>query len=129
MLKSLGLKRKIRLGPRARPILVALAASKALRGTTLDPFGRASVRKLERALRDEFIATLLAVAPQVDDGNYDAAVAVAELPDMVRGYEDLKVRRAAEYRTALSAALQAFRATTGGPAPSPTTHSTPKDPT
>jgi indolepyruvate ferredoxin oxidoreductase len=108
-LKSIGLKRKIRLGPRSRPIMVALAAAKPLRGTALDPFGRAHVRRLERELRDEFIATLLEIADRVDTNNYDAAVAIAALPDMVRGYEELKVQRAAEYRSALVPALDAFR--------------------
>jgi indolepyruvate ferredoxin oxidoreductase len=108
-LKSLGLKRKIRLGPQARPIMIALAAAKPLRGTAFDPFGRAHVRRLERELRDEFIAVLIEIADRVDASTYDAAVAIAGLPDMVRGYEDLKVRRAGEYRSALSPALDAFR--------------------
>ena len=38
------------------------------------------------------------------------AIAIAGLPDMVRGYEDLKLRRIAEYRQTLAEALAAFRA-------------------
>ena len=41
--------------------------------------------------------------------NLASAVRVASLPDMVRGYEDLKVRRIGEYRAELSDALVEFR--------------------
>jgi indolepyruvate ferredoxin oxidoreductase len=34
--------------------------------------------------------------------NLDAAVRVAELPDIVRGYEELKLERVAEFRRRLS---------------------------
>jgi indolepyruvate ferredoxin oxidoreductase len=30
------------------------------------------------------------------------AVAIAELPDMIRGYEEIKLRNVARYRTALA---------------------------
>jgi indolepyruvate ferredoxin oxidoreductase len=33
--------------------------------------------------------------------NVDAAVRVAELPDLVRGYEELKLERVAEFRSRL----------------------------
>jgi len=32
----------------------------------------------------------------------DTAIAIAELPDVVRGYEDLKLRRVAEFRERLA---------------------------
>ena len=39
-----------------------------------------------------------------------AAVELANLPDMVRGYEDIKLARVIEYRSALANALTAFNA-------------------
>ena len=41
----------------------------------------------------------------LDPARYDDAVALAELPDLVRGYEDLKLRRIAELRERLSEAV------------------------
>ena len=49
-LKALGRQHKIAFGPWMRPVLQTLARGKALRGTPLDPFGRAPIRQLERAL-------------------------------------------------------------------------------
>ena len=40
--------------------------------------------------------------------NLAEAVAVAALPDQVRGYESLKARRAADYRVEFSRRLEAF---------------------
>ena len=40
--------------------------------------------------------------------NLDAAVAVAELPDLVRGYEELKLERVAEFRRRLAADVPAI---------------------
>ena len=45
-----------------RPVLSTLAHGKALRGTPLDPFGSTEVRRLERALRDEYRAMVLRLA-------------------------------------------------------------------
>jgi indolepyruvate ferredoxin oxidoreductase len=115
-LKSIGLDRKIRLGPSARPIMKFLASAKRLRGTPIDPFGHAHVRRLERELREEFIATLAELTERIDEINYDLAVRIVELPDGVRGYEDLKVRRAAEYRVALAESMQALRRPGADPA-------------
>ena len=39
----------------------------------------------------------------------DEAVAIAGLPDRVRGYEDLKLRRIGEYRRELAERIQAQR--------------------
>src|SRR5262245_62057286 len=50
LLRALGLRRKIRLGPWFRHALRALRALRRLRGTALDPFGYAAVRREERRL-------------------------------------------------------------------------------
>ena len=42
------------------------------------------------------------------DFDLDAAVEIAELPDQVRGYEELKQRRAAAYRDELARRVDAF---------------------
>jgi indolepyruvate ferredoxin oxidoreductase len=43
-------------------------------------------------------------------GSSSEAVAIASLPDTVRGYEHLKLRRAAAYRTELATRLTQFEA-------------------
>ena len=110
-LSALGVNRKLRFGPRARPLFVALAKAKRVRGTRLDPFGRAELRRVERALIEEYETGLSAVCEALSSGrsfDVDAATFLAELPDQVRGFEDLKMRRAGEYRERFAAQLDAF---------------------
>jgi indolepyruvate ferredoxin oxidoreductase len=89
-------------------VLVALRAGRRLRGTPLDPFGLAKVRRTERALVGEYRSALLAAAAQLTPANHDRVVALAELPDIVRGYEELKLANVARYRQELDAATQAL---------------------
>ncbi len=108
MLKALGLKEKIEVGAWATPAVKALRAGKRLRGTRLDPFGRTELRRLERELPGEYVEALARVYPRLNAANLADAVALAWLPDHVRGYEDLKRRRIGEYRERLAAALAGF---------------------
>src|SRR5262249_43806766 len=54
LLRALGLKKKIRLGAWFTPAFRALSAMKRLRGTALDVFGYAPVRREERRLVEEY---------------------------------------------------------------------------
>jgi indolepyruvate ferredoxin oxidoreductase len=108
MLRTLGMKEKMKLGRRSRPMLVALARSKRLRGTVADPFRWAKVRRIERALIPEYERAIKPVAGRLTAENLDDAVALATLPDQVRGYEELKLRRATAYRTELTDRLNRF---------------------
>ena len=108
VLRALGWKKKIRFGAWFTPVLRALAALKGLRGTALDVFGYAEVRRVERQLIGEYrrmIETALgALGPQT----HDTAVALAELPDEIRGYEAIKldtVRRVRDKAAQLLARL------------------------
>jgi indolepyruvate ferredoxin oxidoreductase len=103
--RAAGVRRKTPFGEWSRPMFVALAAGKRLRGTRLDPFGRAEVRRLERELPVEYASAVEEIARRLTADNVDAAVEIASLPDMVRGYETLKLRRAEAYRTALTVRL------------------------
>jgi indolepyruvate ferredoxin oxidoreductase len=108
VLRALGLKRKIRLGRGAGPLFRALRAMRRLRGTPLDVFGYAEVRRVERRLiprYEELVGRALDALP----ARPDVALALCELPDMVRGYEHVKLRnverfeaRAAELLASLS---------------------------
>ena len=94
---------KLQLGPHFRPVLKALAVGKRLRGTPLDPFGMAKVRRIERALAAEYTGAVDRLADALDRGShdngaYETAVAVAESADLVRGYEDVKLASVERYR-------------------------------
>ncbi len=105
MLKALGMHNKIELPTKVGlPAMKALAQGKRLRGTRLDPFAKAEVRVLERALVEEFEAAMRRTLDRVQRDELDTAEAIriARLPMAVRGYEELKLKRAAEFRAALA---------------------------
>jgi indolepyruvate ferredoxin oxidoreductase len=99
----------MKLGPRTKPVLAALARSKRVRGTVADPFRWAAVRKLERAMIPEYEAAVRLLATRLTADNLAEAVAIASLPDQVRGYEHLKLDRATRYRHELATRLASFR--------------------
>jgi indolepyruvate ferredoxin oxidoreductase len=98
-LRSAGMKDKLKLGPQFRPVMVALAKGKRLRGTPLDPFGMAKVRRVERALAAEYGGVVDRLAAVLDASSYAQAVAVADAAEIVRGYEDIKLASVDRYRT------------------------------
>jgi indolepyruvate ferredoxin oxidoreductase len=110
MLRALGMKEKMALGPRSRPVLAALARAKRVRGTLADPFRWAEVRRVERAMIPEYERAIRRVAERLTTDNLPDAIELASLPDHVRGYEHLKLRRAATYRAELKELLKRFQA-------------------
>ena len=101
-LKAMGLKRKIRLGAWFRPAFVALRSARRLRGTAFDPFGYDRMRKLERSLLAEYEALVQDRLAGLRPDSLHSAVQLAELPDMIRGYEDVKLRNVERYRERLA---------------------------
>lgn len=109
-LRAMGMKKKISIGPKAMPAMKALARMKRLRGTPLDVFGYAHVRKVERELLAEYrelvdriTAELRRMGPVGRDATWhDLALALAGLPDMVRGYEHVKLDNVDRYREELN---------------------------
>ena len=102
VLRAMGRTKKIAFGPRSHGTLRALARMKRLRGTAADPFGRAHLRRVERELRDHYRELVLDLARNLDAGNIDRAVQIAELPDLVRGYEGVKLGNVERYVAALA---------------------------
>ncbi|MBB2991678.1 indolepyruvate ferredoxin oxidoreductase [Mycolicibacterium iranicum] len=101
MLRAMGRSKKIALGPASHVALRALAKGKRLRGTRFDPFGYAHVRRVERQLLTEYADIVTTLAGRLDHDNYDRAVDVARLPDIVRGYEAVKLGNVEAYRARL----------------------------
>ncbi|MFM8268120.1 MAG: indolepyruvate ferredoxin oxidoreductase family protein [Ilumatobacteraceae bacterium] len=112
LLRALGVQRKIRFGGWARPMFVALRSMRRLRGTPLDVFGFTRLRRLERQLPGEYITAVRRVLAHLDGSpeRLADAVAIASLPDRVRGYEHLKWERAAHYRAELARRVETFSA-------------------
>ncbi len=101
-LRSLGWRKKIHLGGWSTPAFWVLRSMRRVRGTPFDAFGWAHVRKVEREMIPEYIAAIDALLPLVDADSLAEVVAIASLPDKVRGYEQLKMERASAYREELS---------------------------
>ncbi|MEU0513005.1 indolepyruvate ferredoxin oxidoreductase family protein [Amycolatopsis sp. NPDC006125] len=97
VLRALGLNRNIALGPWAQPVLRLLRAGRRLRGTRFDLFGYARVRRVERQLISEY-RDAISKALRVAEANEPSLLELAELPDVVRGYEDIKLANVAVYR-------------------------------
>jgi len=103
ILRALGLKKKIKLGTWFDGAFRLLAALRGLRGTALDPFGRAKVRQVERALIGEYRSLIEKALADLSNGTYERAVKLANLPDLIRGYEDIKLRNVERFRAEVRA--------------------------
>ncbi len=102
--------RKMAFGPWMLKLMPLLAACKRLRGTRLDPFGYTFERRLERTLRDDFLAAARTVAELADPARFDQALALLSAPQAVRGFGHVKLRNADAYQHALATALKALSA-------------------
>ncbi|MZG16358.1 indolepyruvate ferredoxin oxidoreductase family protein [Streptomyces sp. SID5914] len=108
VLRALGMKSKLTLGPWFRPVLRTLVALRGLRGTPLDPFGPTRVRRVERALISEYRQTLERLIADLTPDNHAVAVQIAQLPDLIRGYEHIKLANVDHYRRESSRLLAEF---------------------
>ncbi|MFD2420184.1 indolepyruvate ferredoxin oxidoreductase family protein [Amycolatopsis pigmentata] len=103
VLRALGRRKKVSFGPRSHWALRGLAKLKGLRGTPFDVFGYAHVRRLERALVAHYREVVTELAEHLSPEGYERAVRIAGLPDLVRGYEGVKLANIAAYRESLVA--------------------------
>jgi len=103
ILRALGWTQKIKLGKWFALVFRLLVSLRRLRGTALDPFGYASVRRVERGLVGEYRALLEQALAGLSPETYDRAVRLASLPDLVRGYERLKLESVQRFRDAARA--------------------------
>ena len=106
VLRAMGLKRKISLGGFQRPALVALKALRRLRGTPFDLFGYAKVRRVERELIAQYRTLMETELDGLSPDTHERAVRLARLPDMIRGYEDVKLANIELYRAEVRAVLK-----------------------
>ncbi|MET7330152.1 indolepyruvate ferredoxin oxidoreductase family protein [Nonomuraea sp. NPDC005650] len=105
LFRAMGLKRKIKVRRSAGILFRGLRAARVLRGTTFDVFGLAHVRKVERELVIEYRDLMRTALAKLTPGSAGTVAELAGLPDLVRGYEDIKLARVAEFRDRAKAAL------------------------
>ena len=86
-----------------------LARFKGLRGGALDLFGKTEERRHERQLLDEYIKLLDEFTGKLNAANHAAAVALASVPDEIRGYGHVKEKSVAAAKTLQEQRLQTFR--------------------
>ena len=102
-------------GPWLLPAMKLLARFKFLRGTAFNPFGRSAERVQERELIADYermLAHILDTLEAPDAARHDAAVALARLPETIRGYGPVKERSVAQARARQKELLAAFNGQT-----------------
>ncbi len=100
---------KQKFGPWMLTAFKVLAKLKGLRGTALDPFGRTEERKMERALVTQYETSIEEVLQTLDAGNHAAAVDIARIPELIRGYGHVKARNVELAQSQWTEAIAAFR--------------------
>ena len=108
-LKAAGYDKKIAIPEKAgRAMFEGLLRTKRLRGTKVDPFGRTEERRIERQLIEEYESLIDTLVGRLSADNYEQAVRIAGLYDMVRGFDNVKLANVERYRTALAEALRDY---------------------
>ena len=112
--KLTGEPKKMTFGPWIFPLFRLLAKFKFLRGTAFDPFGYTLERRRERALVREYEMMLEEVLARLSRENHHIAVALAAIPEKIRGFGHVKMRHLKAAKAEEAALLEQLRT---GPAP------------
>ncbi len=105
---------KTTFGPWMMNAFALLAKLKRLRGTAFDPFGRTEERRTERRLIGEYEGLIDYLAARLNPGNHAVAVALAGLPEKIRGYGHVKERHLVAVEKERAELLARFDAPTAG---------------
>lgn len=101
---------KQQFGPWMMKAFGLLAKMKSLRGTAFDIFGYTEERKMERALPLEYVRTISRLLPLLSEENLGQALAIASIPEDIRGYGHVKERHLLAAKTKEASLLAAFNA-------------------
>ena len=104
-----GVPRKMSFGPWMMRAFGVLAKFKFLRGTALDPFGYTQERTTERKLIADYEALLDELMTKLTPANHPLAVALAAIPEKIRGYGHVKARHLTAAKADEAALLEQFR--------------------
>jgi indolepyruvate ferredoxin oxidoreductase len=97
-------------GPWMRTAFGFLAKLKGLRGGALDFFGKTEERRMERALIDEYRASIDELLKTLNAGNRALAVEIARIPEEIRGFGHVKERHLLAARPKWAALMARWRA-------------------
>ena len=100
--------KKIRFGPWLLPAMKFMARLKFLRGTAFNPFGRIPERVQERELIADYERTIEHILQKLTDATLDTAIALASVPDGIRGYGPVKEKSIRLARKAQADLLEVF---------------------
>ena len=75
-----------------------LAKGKALRGTRFDVFGYSAERRMERALIAEYRDMIMQLLPNLQNTAWDELIALASLPQTIRGFGHVKEQAIQTYQ-------------------------------
>jgi indolepyruvate ferredoxin oxidoreductase len=110
-----GRPRKRRFGQWMLRVFGVLARLRGLRGTPFDPFGYSADRRLERQLIRAYEARVEELLGKISAENHSLALAIASIPDGIRGFGHVKRAHVEAAREKEAELLQAMSA---GHAPS-----------
>jgi len=108
LLRSLGLQRKLTFGRWFVPVFRGLRSARFLRGTPLDIFGYAAIRRLERALPAEYLGLVDQALERLTSETVAQVVEIADLADEIRGYEQIKLAGVSAFRERAQTLLTAL---------------------
>ncbi len=100
-----GLPRKLSFGPWMMGAFALLAKLKGLRGTVFDPFGHTRERRTERKLIADYETLLNELLTRLTPENHALCVALAAIPDRIRGFGHVKERHLAAAKAEEAALL------------------------
>jgi len=108
--KLTGEPKKMAFGPWMLTAFRVLSKFRFLRGTPLDIFGYTAERKTERQLVADYHAMLGEIISALTPANHATAVALAAIPEKIRGYGHVKARHLAAAKAEEAALYEQFRA-------------------
>ena len=111
-----GLPVKTTFGPWMLRAFGLLAHGKRLRGTWLDIFGRTDERRTERQLIADYEALLDEIVDRLTPGNHALCVALASIPEKIRGFGHVKERHLVAAKAEEAALLARLREPESTPA-------------
>ncbi|MDX1401470.1 MAG: DUF6537 domain-containing protein, partial [Kiloniellales bacterium] len=101
--------KKRAFGPWIFTVLKGLQHLKTLRNTPFDPFGYTKERRRERALITRYETVIEEIVRDLSNENYEQAVALASLPDSIRGYGHIKEQAITAAAAREAQLLESFR--------------------
>ena len=99
---------KSEYGPWVMTVFSLLAKLRGLRGTAFDPFGRTAERRGERQMIVDYEQEIALLLPSLGPHTIGQAIALANLPDKVRGFGHVKQRHVAAALAARKDLLKKF---------------------